>query len=451
MLGFFAPTKAGRRENFMLSYRSSKVGTLALIGCFCIFVQSFALAQEVEPREKANRKDLSYRPYSRNYIFFGVSGGYAGIVPNVNMPENGKDGYFLEGKASYSRYFRDFVIDVGGGFFYSSVSGNNTNNPQFPANIKVDVTTRAGFAEFAPRLRVTENLNVGPVGRLFFGPDVTFDELINARNQSMNVFSGGRIEYDSLGEGSHWRIGISVLTDVTVQSRQVWLAGIDVQFGVPFLGNANSESDEARARENERLKRAQLEEQERLDLLSQQESLRAQQEAESRAREREQMREAELTPAPAASVSPRVEAPKFAEAMSPEVVKIYLGEAVMRFRVGSAELRPTTRTTVNKLGTYLSRNPDAYRVVRVEGHTDITGSLALNDRLSAARALHVAKALENLGVSKKKISARGFGPRRPVDPARDKEAYTLNRRVEVWLDGVTNPEKVTRDLNRLTL
>jgi len=38
---------------------------------------------------------------------------------------------------------------------------------------------------------------------------------------------------------------------------------------------------------------------------------------------------------------------------------------------------------------------------------------------------------------------------RPIDPADDLEAFALNRRVELWIDGVANPEALVRDLNEL--
>jgi outer membrane protein OmpA-like peptidoglycan-associated protein len=57
--------------------------------------------------------------------------------------------------------------------------------------------------------------------------------------------------------------------------------------------------------------------------------------------------------------------------------------------------------------------------------------------------------LVKLGAPKDKLSTEGFGPTRPIDPADDVEAYALNRRVELWIDGVTDPDAVVRDLNEL--
>jgi OOP family OmpA-OmpF porin len=72
-----------------------------------------------------------------------------------------------------------------------------------------------------------------------------------------------------------------------------------------------------------------------------------------------------------------------------------------------------------------------------------------NMRLSQKRADRVKRELSKLGVPKNKLTAEGFGPTRPIDPADDMEAYALNRRVEIWIDGVVNPEALVRDLNEL--
>lgn len=54
------------------------------------------------------------------------------------------------------------------------------------------------------------------------------------------------------------------------------------------------------------------------------------------------------------------------------------------------------------------------RRIAVEGHTDAIGSEAFNQRLSERRAETVASALQNAGVSRSRISSRGFGERYPV-------------------------------------
>jgi len=72
------------------------------------------------------------------------------------------------------------------------------------------------------------------------------------------------------------------------------------------------------------------------------------------------------------------------------------------------------------------------KLVRVEGHSDSTGSLKFNMRLSKKRADSVVRYLVNKGgVAKERLMSEGFGPTRPIVPdAKTKEDLARNRRVE---------------------
>ena len=66
----------------------------------------------------------------------------------------------------------------------------------------------------------------------------------------------------------------------------------------------------------------------------------------------------------------------------------------------------------------------------VEGHTDDTGSYEHNLTLSRGRAQAVVDYLITQGISPDRLSAIGYGPDKPLDPAKTKKARALNRRVE---------------------
>ena len=68
--------------------------------------------------------------------------------------------------------------------------------------------------------------------------------------------------------------------------------------------------------------------------------------------------------------------------------------------------------------------------VQVEGHTDSTGNAKKNKKLSQARASSVVAALVERGIGRSRLVPVGFGPDRPLDPAKNKAAYEKNRRVE---------------------
>ena len=76
----------------------------------------------------------------------------------------------------------------------------------------------------------------------------------------------------------------------------------------------------------------------------------------------------------------------------------------------------------------------ALEQVRVEGHTDSTGSAQVNTTLSQQRADNVAKFLVEVGgISASRIMATGYGSERPVASNETPEGRAANRRVEILI------------------
>ncbi|WP_291072200.1 OmpA family protein [Hyphomonas sp.] len=69
--------------------------------------------------------------------------------------------------------------------------------------------------------------------------------------------------------------------------------------------------------------------------------------------------------------------------------------------------------------------------LRVEGHTDNTGSAALNESLSKRRAEAVRAALIQRGVAPSRILAAGYGASKPIGDNTTDEGRALNRRIEI--------------------
>jgi len=104
-------------------------------------------------------------------------------------------------------------------------------------------------------------------------------------------------------------------------------------------------------------------------------------------------------------------------------------EAVL-FDVGSALLKPAAMPVVDALATRLKEDPTIV-LAEVHGHTDDTGTLDVNMRLSQERAQIVLQALTARGVPPERLRARGFAMLRPVVAGADAAARSANRRVEV--------------------
>jgi outer membrane protein OmpA-like peptidoglycan-associated protein len=103
----------------------------------------------------------------------------------------------------------------------------------------------------------------------------------------------------------------------------------------------------------------------------------------------------------------------------------------VNFRPGSAQLIPESYATLDRVAASLLANP-AVRI-EVAGHTDASGSRALNLRLSLARAEAVRNYLISKGVAPDRLVARGYGPDRPVADNSTPSGRAMNRRVELNL------------------
>ncbi len=111
-----------------------------------------------------------------------------------------------------------------------------------------------------------------------------------------------------------------------------------------------------------------------------------------------------------------------------EVPRLEILEKV-QFAVGKAIIRPRSYPILNDVAALLKAHPELKRI-RIEGHTDSTGSIQLNTRLSAARARSVRTYLIGKGVEPGRLRAAGFGPSVPIASNETVSGRALNRRVE---------------------
>lgn len=100
------------------------------------------------------------------------------------------------------------------------------------------------------------------------------------------------------------------------------------------------------------------------------------------------------------------------------------------FASGSATLRPESTPTLKEIARTLTRYQDLR--LRIEGHTDNTGSEATNRTLSDARAAAVRDHLvSDYGIDASRLEAEGFGQGKPVAENNTPEGREQNRRVEL--------------------
>ena len=99
------------------------------------------------------------------------------------------------------------------------------------------------------------------------------------------------------------------------------------------------------------------------------------------------------------------------------------------FDTNSYVVKPQFRKTLDSVATVLNTYPDS--TIVVSGHTDTTGTDAINNPLSVNRASSVASYLESQGISTSRITSRGYGSKQPIASNATESGRAQNRRVEI--------------------
>lgn len=101
------------------------------------------------------------------------------------------------------------------------------------------------------------------------------------------------------------------------------------------------------------------------------------------------------------------------------------------FDVNSYAIKPELRGVLDPFAASLRDDPSAR--INVVGHTDSTGSDAINNPLSLERAQSVRDYLAARGVSATRIETAGRGEREPLADNKSDAGRAKNRRVEIFL------------------
>jgi len=99
------------------------------------------------------------------------------------------------------------------------------------------------------------------------------------------------------------------------------------------------------------------------------------------------------------------------------------------FDYDSATVRPGLYSEIDRIANVLIKYPQT--VIRVEGHTDSTGSDTYNMDLSQRRADSVKNLFVQRGVSPSRIETLAFGESMPIADNSNEAGRTMNRRVEI--------------------
>ena len=192
-----------------------------------VMASSPVLAQESDQPSTAGRRGTAVS------ILFGAEvGPLFSTTADVNT-ESSKTGYAFGGHAVLNLRTSKASLDGGAGWFNSRINGPDVNAKAGQSGTET-VGTRAGYAEAAGRYRVSRKLELGLLARVTFGTDSTFstsDEVVT----TPNVFAGPQLIYDlTFSRSIASRVGVFLLTDLTIAGRQIFWLGTNFDIGVPL-------------------------------------------------------------------------------------------------------------------------------------------------------------------------------------------------------------------------
>jgi outer membrane protein OmpA-like peptidoglycan-associated protein len=101
------------------------------------------------------------------------------------------------------------------------------------------------------------------------------------------------------------------------------------------------------------------------------------------------------------------------------------------FDTGQSTIKPNLRPVLDQFAQGLSAEPNTE--IRIVGHTDTTGSDAINNPLSVNRAASARNYLVQHGVEGRRIQIDGRGSYEPVAENNSDAGRARNRRIEIYL------------------
>ena len=113
-----------------------------------------------------------------------------------------------------------------------------------------------------------------------------------------------------------------------------------------------------------------------------------------------------------------------------QAIKVTFESGIL-FATNQSTLNAASQNSLTSFATSLKNHPDTD--VQIYGHTDSSGSDAINNPLSEKRAQAVYNFLQTKGVAGNRMTSQGFGSTQPVADNSTAAGKAQNRRVEIYI------------------
>lgn len=118
-----------------------------------------------------------------------------------------------------------------------------------------------------------------------------------------------------------------------------------------------------------------------------------------------------------------------------EAIKVTFESGIL-FPTNGTTLSNASMESLSKFATEMNDLPDTD--IQIYGHTDNTGTAAVNERISTQRAQAVETYLVTKGIAKSRMESLGMSYNMPVADNATAEGRAQNRRVEIYITANEN-------------
>ena len=116
-----------------------------------------------------------------------------------------------------------------------------------------------------------------------------------------------------------------------------------------------------------------------------------------------------------------------------DIATLTLGQTIrvdkLYFTADSSTIEPSSYGVLEEIFSFLKDNDKV--IIEVGGHTNSLPEDAYCDKLSSSRAKNIAEYLYDKGISKSRISYKGYGKRQPIASNQTVDGRRKNQRVEI--------------------
>ena len=117
-----------------------------------------------------------------------------------------------------------------------------------------------------------------------------------------------------------------------------------------------------------------------------------------------------------------------------QAIKVTFDNGIL-FKLNSSTLNAVSKTALSQFAASLKNTPETD--ITIWGHTDNTGTLAVNERISAQRA-EVADFLVQNGIPRSRMTTAGKAYHEPVASNDTEAGRAQNRRVDIYITANEN-------------